>query len=313
MVNRIFINILLSIFIAGGINAQQVSVKATTDTSDYKIGDYIKYQLEITRSPDVKILMPSIKDSLKNLEFIDTLTTSIDKVDNKIIEKRGYLFSYYDSARVTIPSFRIKYVAGKDTGLALVDSLVVNVHSLKIDPEKDIRDVKAPVTIPLDWLMIFLIILVVLIVLALIYIAYRYRKKKKGAAEESVETVKIPPHEKALASLKELEAKKLWQRGFIKDYHSEITEIIRKYFEERFGFNALEQTTSEIIDELRKSNDGGKIIDTSERFFNNADMVKFAKFEPLPEVNEEMMKQAYEIVERTAYYPQKEVEAEENV
>jgi hypothetical protein len=314
MVKSAYLNILLFLILfAHGTDAQQVSVRATTDTSDYKIGDYIKYQLEIIHSPDIKILMPSVKDSLKNLEFIDTIGAAINKVDNKIIEKRGYLFSYYDSARVTIPSFRIKYVSGKDTGLAAVDSLVVNVHSLKIDPEKDIQDVKSPVTIPLDWVMILLIILVVLLVLALAYIVYRYWKKKKGMTEEKVETVKIPPHEKALASLKELEAKKLWQQGLIKDYHSEITEIIRQYFEERFGFNALEQTSSEIIDELKKNDDGGKIVDTAERFFSNADLVKFAKFEPLPEVNEEMMKQAYEIVERTAYIPQKEVEAEENV
>ncbi|MGK9475218.1 hypothetical protein [Melioribacter sp. OK-6-Me] len=313
MVKYGYSNIFLFLFLISQlINAQQVLLRATTDTSDYKIGDYIKYQLEIVHSPDIKILLPSIKDSLKNLEFIDTLSTEIKRVDNRIIEKHSYLFSYYDSARVTIPSFYIKYVAGNDTGFAAVEGLTINVHTLKTDPEKDIQDVKAPVTIPLNWIAILLIIIGILILLMLIYVGYRYWKKKKSMTEEEA-VIKIPPHEKALASLKELEGKKLWQQGFIKEYHSEITEIIRRYFEERFGFNALEQTSAEIIDELKKSKDGRNIIDTAEKFFSNADMVKFAKFEPLPEVNEEMMRQAYEIVEETVFIPKNEVEAAANV
>lgn len=313
MVKYGYSNILLFwFFISQLINAQKISLKATTDTSDYKIGDYIQYQLEIVHAPDVKILLPSIKDSLKNLEFIDTLHTEIKRLDNRIIEKHGYLFSYYDSARLTIPSFYIKYVAGNDTAFAAVEGLTINVHALKTDPAKDIQDVKAPVTIPLNWIMILFIITGILVVLMLVYVAYRYWKNKKRMTMEKA-VVKIPPHEKALTSLKELEAKKLWQQGFIKEYHSEITEIIRRYFEERFGFNALEQTSAEIIEELKKSNDGRIIIDTAEKFFSNADMVKFAKFEPLPKVNEEMMKQAYEIVKQTASMTKKEVEVAANV
>ena len=114
-----------------------------------------------------------------------------------------------------------------------------------------------------------------------------------------VPIIKIAPHEAALKSLRSLEEQKLWQQGNIKEYHSRITEIIRRYFEERFNFLALEMTSSEVLLNLRSLNEGNKIMDITNSFLSNADLVKFAKFQPIPSVNEEMMKQAYEIVETT--------------
>jgi len=96
-----------------------------------------------------------------------------------------------------------------------------------------------------------------------------------------------------------LENAKLWQQGKIKEYHSSITNIIRKYFGGRFGFNALEMPSSEVLENLSAKPEAGIIFDETRSFFENADLVKFAKFKPMPSVNEEMMKQAYNIVRTT--------------
>ncbi|MBN2572272.1 MAG: hypothetical protein JXA68_09100, partial [Ignavibacteriales bacterium] len=85
----------------------------------------------------------------------------------------------------------------------------------------------------------------------------------------------------------------------IKEYHTDITEIIRKYFEDRFNFLALEMTSGEILENLKYHSDGVKILEVTENFLTNADLVKFAKFKPMPNVNNEMMIQAYSIVEQT--------------
>ncbi|MCW8996874.1 MAG: hypothetical protein OQK77_13755, partial [Psychromonas sp.] len=91
----------------------------------------------------------------------------------------------------------------------------------------------------------------------------------------------------------------LWQKGKVKEYHSNITGIIRGYFEERFNLPALELTTAEQMQQLRNVSAAGNILETTNQFLNNADLVKFAKFNPLPSVNDEMMKQAKDIVTKT--------------
>jgi hypothetical protein len=96
----------------------------------------------------------------------------------------------------------------------------------------------------------------------------------------------------------------------VKEYHTEITGIVRKYFEHRFNFNALEMTSAEIMGVISYLEDSKPITETADNFFRNADLVKFAKFEPLPEVNEEMMSQAFEIVNNTIKKPNVEAPGE---
>jgi hypothetical protein len=85
----------------------------------------------------------------------------------------------------------------------------------------------------------------------------------------------------------------------IKEYHTGVTEIIRRYFEDRFKISALESSTTEIIEQLTRVILPENIYKTVTGFLNNADLVKFAKYKPLSSVNEEMMRQAVEIVENT--------------
>lgn len=283
------------------LDAQNISVSASTDSTEYIVGDYIKYNLELSYSKNIKVFFPSVKDSIKNLEFIQELNPIKEEKDNKIIEKHIYIFSRYDSAVVTIPSYKIYYQEGNDTNkqFIAVNPLTITVKTLPVEPQKDIRDVKEPVKVPLNLLLVALLILVLILILVSAYFIYKYIKKKKESKIELVPEKKIPPHEIALNSLRELEEKKLWQQGLIKEYHSEITEIIRRYFEDRFNFRALEMTSSEILACLSYLEEGKSIVDLANEFFNNADMVKFAKFQPMPIINEEMMKQAYKIVNDT--------------
>ena len=138
-----------------------------------------------------------------------------------------------------------------------------------------------------------------MIVLAAAYYVYkRYQKRKAEYVPEKI-VIKVPPHVTALNSLRTLREKQLWQKGMIKEYHSEITEIIRRYFEERFNLPALEMTSGEAVDELRKRIGTEAIIEDTTNFLSNADLVKFAKYKPLASVNEEMMKQAEDIVHKT--------------
>lgn len=298
------LKILLSfLFITGSIFAQNKPVKvfATTDTTEYTVGDYIEYQLKLSHDKNVEVVLPAIQDSVKKLTYIKQLPVIKSELNGKVSELHRFIFAGYDSADVTIPSYTIQYKFKNDNK---VHSLTVNpvdiaVRTMDIDPKAGIRDVKSPIKIPLDWLFIFLIVLIILVLASGGYFGYRYYKKKHMPKGIQKVIIKIPPYKIALEELDKLENAKLWQQGKIKDYHSRITNIIRKYFGERFRFNALEMPSSEVLKNLSSKSEAGNIFNDTRSFFENADLVKFAKFKPMPSVNDEMMKQAYKIVRDT--------------
>ncbi len=301
MVKKIFIILaaLLSFQIA--CHAQNISAKASTDKSSYLVGDYINYAIQVQRDKNVSLIFPAIKDSLGSLTLIKQEAPENQVQNGSELTTYRFLLSGYDSASVTIPPVPIQYKSAGDTAYRTISTNAVQilVSTVKVNTADDIKDVKAPIKIPLDWRIIVLWIVGIIILLLIAYYLYRRYKRKKMLTPQVQKIIKLAPHEFALNSLRDLEEKKLWQQGLIKDYHSSITEIIRKYFEERFHLPALELTTSEALERLAKKDGAEIILPLTRDFLNNADMVKFAKFVPLSSVNEEMMKQAFEIVKKT--------------
>lgn len=314
MVKKIFFFLILATVL---VRSQEIGVKAFTDTSDYQIGDYIHFTVSVEYDKNIFLMNPFFQDSLKNIDIIKTETPITKEAGSKKITDYKFTLSRYDSSDVTIPPLPIYYklaasnakispiitreLIKSDSTLKVVFSNPISftVHSLKVSKEEDIKDVKEPMTIPLDWKIILLWVLGALILLALIiFFVRKYFLKKKHALKPD-KIIILPPHILALNSLKELESKELWKNGMVKEYHSEITEIIRKYFEERFNYPALELTTSESIELLKNYSDAKDILNVTRDFLTNADLVKFAKFIPMDSINIEMMNQARTIVQQT--------------
>jgi len=293
--------------------AQSVTALASVDSSNYLVGDYINYTLEVRTPKDVEITYPVIIDSLDEVEILKESEPEVIESDDFKSIRFHYIISYYDSSEVNIPSIAVEYKSLNDTLTQIVFSnpVTFNVHTVVVSTEADIEDVKAPITIPLDWKLVLMWVLIGLTVLGIVYFLYRRYKKKKLEAPIEKKVIKIPAHIRALTELDNLEKEELWQKGFVKDYHSNITGIVRGYFEDRFELPALELTTSESMSELRKVNEAEIIFETTNNFLNNADLVKFAKFIPLESVNEEMMTQAKEIVNKTIPVEKKIIEQEE--
>jgi len=263
----------------------------------------------------ISVNMPSVKDSIKVLEYIQTLPSERNETDTQVTERYNFIFSKYDSAMVTIPSITLEYITGRTITKKLIrtNPVTITIRTLPVNAQEDIRDVKDPLKLPLNWLLISVIAVLILLLAVLLYYLYERYKKKKALKENILPEIRIPPYEIALAHLHELEEKKLWQNGFIKQFHSEVTEIVRQYFEERFNFRALEMTSAEILAVLSYMEEGKRIVRTSDNFFSNADLVKFAKFEPMPKVNDEMINQAYEIVNQTIPAQPQNINGDKNV
>ncbi len=288
-----FVLIILSV----QIKAQEVNLKAFTDATKYSIGDYIKYTIQINHNKKIKVNTPNVKDSLSTIEMLGFIHTSKELENEQLEDKFVYTLAKYDSGTAIIPAIKVELLdKNNQVSTLYTNKLVVEVKTLDVDQQKEIMDVKAPLKIQLDWLFILAVILISALLLTGGYYGYKYYQRKKLIKQGLIEVIVLPPYEIALNSLKELEDKKLWQKGQVKDYHTELTFIIRKYFEEQFKFNALEMTSAEIINYLNSVSFNNLVIQTVNNFFSNADMVKFAKFQPLPTINETMLKEAYLIV-----------------
>jgi hypothetical protein len=303
---------LISLFFMNALLfGQDIRVKASTDTTTYKVGDYINYTLRIEYDKSIGIIPPLIKDSLKVADIIK-LDTAVTKEENgRMVTIIKAVLSKYDSAVVNIPPITIKYrtlksptekLSANDSTLKTILSypVTVLVHTLQVNPQAEIKDVKDPVKVPLPWLLILLWVVIASAVIGTALLLWLWFKKNKEKKVVAVPKIILPAHVEALSALTELEKKQLWQKGMVKEYHSEITEIIRAYFERKFDLRALELTTTEVNLQLKEQSGASSIIDITNDFLNNADLVKFAKFKPENSVNEEMMKQALEIVNRTA-------------
>ena len=297
-----YFSLILIILFAGlqNISAQEIKVFATTDTTEYIVGDYIDYTIELKYQKGINVIIPMVQDSIDNLIFIKNGEIIQKDEGSEVYELRHFIFSKYDSSDVTIPSFHIPYtIDGGDPQFAFVNPVDIVVSTVEVNQQVEIQDVKDPKRIPLDWVLISIIALLVVALLVASYFGYKYYQKKKSGKVIEKPVIVIPPYDKAITKLNELDEQKLWQNGMVKEYHSEVTGIVRDYFEDRFDFISLEMTTKETIENLKVKDVNEKVIITTEQFLANADMVKFAKFQPMPTVNEDMMKEAYLIVNDT--------------
>jgi hypothetical protein len=209
----------------------------------------------------------------------------IDTVKNgaryELIKKYG--LTQFDSGKYTIPRIPV-LINGKPS---FSDSIKVEVNDVKVDTLKqkmyDIKDI-AKVNSPLGSWWIYLLILLAIGVIG--YFVYKFIKKRQS--QPKVEAiVYTSPIEKATSLLQQLEKKELWQKGEIKNYYSELTDIARNYIEEEIHIPAMESTTSELIEGLRKAAKQQKLklsnetVENLEKVLKQADLVKFAKVKPL--------------------------------
>ena len=259
----------------------QKRVETSIDTTKNKIGAEFKLTLKTSVDTLSKVVFPNLK-SLGALEVIQSYP--IDTVKNndryELIKKYG--LTQFDSGRYVIPSVKI-LINNKPY---LSDSIAVEVANVPVDTLKqkmyDIKDIQPANDSIGNWWKYLLVFLLIHIIAAGVYFFLKHKQKKK-IEEEVYKT----PIEKATSLLNNLEKKELWQKGAIKEYYSELTDIARNYIEEAIEIPAMESTTSELIAGLRAASVKKKMtvtaetIENLERVLKQADLVKFAKSKPL--------------------------------
>ena len=257
-------------------------VTTSVDTTKNKIGAEFKLTLKTDVDTFSKVKFPEAKN-FGALEVIHSY--KIDTIRNgaryELIKKYG--LTQFDSGKYTIQRIPV-LINGKPF---FSDSIKVEVNDIQVDTLKqkmyDIKDI-AQVESPLGTWWIYLLIFFAIGIAG--YFIYQFIKKRQNQPKAEVIVFKSPI-EKATTLLQQLENKELWQKGEIKDYYSELTDIARNYIEEEIKIPAMESTTSELIDGLRKAAKQKKLklsnetVENLEKVLKQADLVKFAKVKPL--------------------------------
>ncbi len=280
-----------------------VTVTSAVDKSRITIGDLIEYTVKVSHRKDVKVEMPGLGANLGGFEIRDYRVDEPNQEAGRTISVYRYTVSTFLTGDFEIPPLTIRYTlpGSAKPGTLATEKIKIRVESVKPSEAGDIRDIKPPVEIPLDWKRIAVWVgagagLVALAIVGFLW--YRRRRQGKGLLPVRQEPPR-PAHEIAFEALARLEASDLLARGEVKAFYIEVSEIIRRYVEGRYGFVALEMTTEELLDALKRAGVDTEIHELFRVFLDRCDLVKFAKYEPRAESHPEILALARQIVERT--------------
>ncbi|MGC9150742.1 MAG: hypothetical protein ACP5F6_03145 [Microbacter sp.] len=281
---------------------QTISVKASIDSTLVMIGKQSHLTFEVAQPKDAHVMFPMIADTL--VQGIDVVGRSKPDTTNlgngRIQVKQVYTITSFDTALYFIPPY--PFVSGNDT--FKTQSLSYKVMTYSIDTTKQsIFDIKQIIQPPFNWIRLwetvfFILLLLLLLILGGYYLWKRVLKKPIPFVSPSQRI--LSPHEEALEALKEIERQKIWQQGREKEYFTQLTDVLRNYIERRFNIPALEMTSSDLLEEaklIQKEFPGA--YDGLKRVLQIADLVKFAKWHPMPEENDLSLNLSYLFVNQT--------------
>lgn len=280
----------------------QVTVDASIDSLQLLIGEQAKIKLQVSMNANQKLQLPLLRDTLvTGVEILDIAKpdTQLLNENKRWLISQEYTITSFDSALYYLPPFEVLV----DNQAYRSKALALKVYSIPVDtlhPDqffgpKDIREV------PIIWedvapLVYSAVIMLILGALAVFFVI-RFRDNKPIIKIIKVEP-KLPPHQVAMKKIEEIKADKQIQREAPKLYYTELTEAIRTYIKERFGFNAMEMTSSEIINRLLEEKDPQSISDLK-LLFETADLVKFAKHAPMMNENDMNLVNAIDFINQT--------------
>ena len=295
-------------------HSQDVIVDGKIATDTILTGHPFDYSLDIRMPKGYIINWNELKDTLnKSVEVISRSEIKEQPIDNSsdILLTQHLTLASFDTGYVEIPSIGIKYYkSAKDTSVytSYTDYMYIYVEPAAIDTTMAYRPIKMPIkqnitfeeTAPFVGGGIILAGLVLLI----IYIIRRSRKKT-NTEEEEVKP-QIPAIITAREKMVQLKGANLWQSGKYKDYYTNLTGIAREYLEGQFNIDAIEMTSDEILDEVRKIQLDNLIFSKLQNTLITSDLVKFAKAIPSPAENENAFKDINSFIEESFVFHQEQ-------
>lgn len=280
-------------------------VSATLDSTTLFIGDQTDLHLRAIGEVGEQVTMPVLdKELIPGVEIVDrTIVDTISLKDGRVqYDQYLTVTSFEDSLFYIAP---LPFVSGDDTVWS--DGLTLNVvQPFEMDTtDMAITDIKGVYKAPVWWWGIFRwVLLAVLLagvgVAGYYLITYLQRRKLEEAGNEVVTEPLRPADEVALEKLDAIKEKKIWQQGQVKEYYTQLTDVVREYIARRFEVSSVEQTSDETLRDIRPLLSERKdLYDQLRKMLTLADLVKFAKWSTTPDENELSLRNAYTFVQET--------------
>jgi succinate dehydrogenase hydrophobic anchor subunit len=210
-----------------------------------------------------------------------------------------YTMTSFDDTLYYLPPMTVKIdgkpYKSKSLALKVLTFEVDTLHADQFFGPKDVQDNPFQWS---DWSMPFWLSVLMLILLAVTYYLYLRLRDNKPIISHIRIVKRLLPHQKAMKEIEQIKADKMVNSENSKEYYTKLTDTLRKYIEERYGFNAMEMTSSEIIERLTASQDQ-KSLDELRQLFTTADLVKFAKYSTLINENDANLVNAIEFINQT--------------
>jgi hypothetical protein len=274
--------LILLLFISNFAFAQT----AKLDTNAILIGEQINFSISNPISETE--VWPTYDEFLADgIEIIKQ--GKLDTNENLI--SQNFIITVWDSGSYYIPP--ISFSENSKT-----QGLLLNVQTVILEEGAELKDIKQPMKAPIGWSDIWPWLVGIIVLALIIFLLKKYVFNKKDEVKIEKPKVIIPADITAIQQLTALDEAQVWQAGNIKQYYTELSEIIRRYTENRFNFIALELATDEIISEL-KSKVNNEQLASITILLQRADLAKFAKSKPDENENKESMQLAKHFVGQT--------------
>lgn len=294
--------ILLLLFSISMMASAQVTVDASIDTLLIRVGEQTKIHLQVSMDAGANYDFPQFKDTIvAGVECLEVSEPSVTELNDgkRILVSKDYLVTSFDSGHYFLPPLEVLV----DQKPYVSKSLSLKVFSVEVDVTKpnEFFGPKDVMDAPFEWedwaLIFWLSILLIPMIGLCAYLVIRFRDNKPIIRHIKL-APKLPPHQKAMNEIQAIKSEKRWTPEDSKEYYTRLTDALRNYIKDRYGFNATEMTSSEIIEHLTSEKDE-KALDELRQLFQTADLVKFAKYYTQINENDMNLVNAVEFINQT--------------
>ena len=287
----------------------QVSVEAAIDSIEMLIGEQVHVTVTATAKEGSKVEFPVFKPAQQLIPGVEVLKSNemgTKGKDNGFVDRTVvYTLTSFDDTLYYLPPFVVKVdgkpYESKSLALKVIGIEVDTVHVEKFFGPKDVQDNPFQWS---DWSLLFWLSVLVLLLLALGYYLYLRLRDNKPIITRIRIVKRLLPHQKAMKEIEQIKADKMQNSENPKEYYTRLTDTLRKYIEDRYGFNAMEMTSGEIIERLEKAlADDAQAADSMKQelrqLFTTADLVKFAKYSTMINENDANLVSAIDFINQT--------------
>lgn len=283
--------------------AQNIEYGAGVDTNYMMIGDQQHFTFKVKSDPGIKISFPQLKDTIiRGVEIISgPVRDSVKESDGRWLIQEKYVITAFDTGLYVIPAMMITVGNDNYNNVLRTEQIGFVVNTCVIDEQQGNKDIVMPYETPWNLAEVLPYILWSLLGIAVIVVSIWYIiRLRKNRPLFVAKKEKIPPYVKAIQSLDEIKAGKLWQSGKEKEYYTKLTDTVRQYLDDEFSIPAMEQTSFETVRLL----EGCRVVENHDKdrvaeMLQIADYVKFAKVTPLQDENARYLDSAYEFLNNT--------------